>query len=96
MQKKLGAIKKTEYDQLVKKVNVVQTTDTSNLAKKTDYNKEVNESEKKLTECNHKCISTQEFNKLELKNVARTLAQGNDVADFVKKTDFDDELRNLN
>ena len=48
MQKKLGAIKKTEYDQLVKKVNVIQTTDTSNLAKKTDYNKEVNESEKKL------------------------------------------------
>ena len=34
MQKKLGAIKKTEYDQLVKKVNVIQTTDSSNLAKK--------------------------------------------------------------
>ena len=51
---------------------------------------------KKINECNHKCISTQEFNKLESKNVARTLARGNDVADFVKKTDFDDELRNLN
>ena len=29
--------KKTVYDELVKKVNAIQTTDTSNLVKKVDY-----------------------------------------------------------
>ena len=32
------AIKKTVYDELVKKVNAVRTADTSNLVKKTHYN----------------------------------------------------------
>ena len=39
---------KNEYDELVKKVNAIQTTDTSSLVKKTDCNTKVNEIEKKL------------------------------------------------
>ena len=38
---------KNEYDELVKKVNAIQTTDTSSLVKKTDGNTKVNEIEKK-------------------------------------------------
>ena len=34
---KLDVIKKTEYDELVKKVNDIKTTDTRNLVKKADY-----------------------------------------------------------
>ena len=30
-------VKKSEYNELVKKINAIQTTDTSNLVKKTDY-----------------------------------------------------------
>ena len=32
-------VKKTAYDELVKKVNVIQTTDTSDLIKEADYDK---------------------------------------------------------
>ena len=39
---------KTEYDELIKKINAIQTTDTSNLVKKTGYNTKLNEIEKKL------------------------------------------------
>ena len=31
-------VKKTAYDKLVKKVNAIKTTDTSNLDEKADYN----------------------------------------------------------
>ena len=31
-------VKKTEYKELVKKVNAIQTTGSSNLVKETDYN----------------------------------------------------------
>ena len=41
-------IKKTEYDELGKKLNNIRTTDTSDLIEKTDYNAKVNEVEKKL------------------------------------------------
>ena len=39
-------VKNTEYNELVKKVKTIQTIDTSNLLKKTDYNTEINETEK--------------------------------------------------
>ena len=39
-------VKNTEYDELVKKVKAIQTTDTSSLVKKTDYNTKINEIEK--------------------------------------------------
>ena len=37
----------TEFDKLVKKANAIQTTNTSNLVKKTDYNTNIKEIEKK-------------------------------------------------
>ena len=36
-------VKKTEYNELVKNVNAIQTTDTSDLVKKIDYNTKSNE-----------------------------------------------------
>ena len=45
---KNDVIKKTECDELVEKVSAIQTTDTGNLVKKTDYNTKINGTEKKL------------------------------------------------
>ena len=74
----------------------------SNLLKKTDYNTKINETEKKISDHDHdKYITTPEFNKLTVENFVARLAQANlssksDIANFVKKTDFDDKLKNLN
>ena len=38
-------VRKTVYDELVTKFNVIQTTDTSNLVQKADYNTKVAEIE---------------------------------------------------
>ena len=71
-------------------------------SKKTDYNTKINVTEKKITNHEHgKYITTAEFDKIIAKNFAARLAQGNiasksDFADFVKKTGFDDKLKNLN
>ena len=95
-------VKKTEYNEVAKKVNN-STTDTSNLVKKTDYNTKFNKIENKVTTHHDydKYITTQLFNKLTAEIVAARLAQANlasknDIANLVKKTDFDDKLRNLN
>ena len=57
-----------------------------NLVKKTDYNTNVNEIEKKISDDNHdKYITTPEFNKVIAENSAARLAQEN----LVTKTDFD-------
>ena len=40
-------VTKTLYDELAKNVNAIETTDTSNLAKKAGYNKTFSEFEKK-------------------------------------------------
>ena len=65
----------------------------SNLVKKTDYDTEVNEIEKKVTDHTHdKYINTPEFNKPTAENFAARLAQAN----LVTKTDFDNKLINLN
>ena len=70
--------------------------------KKTDYNTKIIETESKITGHDHdKYIITPEFNKLTAENFAARLAQANlayknDIANFVKKTDFDDKLKNLN
>ena len=62
---------KTEYNELVKKVNAIQTTDASYLVRKIDYNTKINEIEKKITNHDHdKYISTEEFNKLTAGNFA--------------------------
>ena len=40
---KNNAVKKTKYDDLFKKVDAVESTGTSNLVKKLDYNTKINE-----------------------------------------------------
>ena len=96
-------VKKTDNDELVKNVNAVQTTDTSNLVTKTDYNTKINEIEKKLLFHDHsnKYITTQKFNKSTSQIFVVRLAQANfasknDIAVLVKKTDFEDRLKKLN
>ena len=47
-------VKKTEYDELAKKVKVIQTTHTSDLVKKkSEYNTKINEIENKITDHDH-------------------------------------------
>ena len=64
---------------------------TSNLAKKTDYNMKTSEIEKKITDYDHdKYITTPEFNKFTAKNFAARLAQANlasknEIANFLKR-----------
>ena len=90
-------VKKTVYDKLIKKVNVIQTSDTSNLVQKADYNGNIPEIEKKIFDHDHgKYITTQEFNKLTAVDFAARLAKVKlatkaDIADIVKKTDFDEK-----
>ena len=57
-------VKKTKYDKLVKEVNAVQTSDTSDLVKKINYNTKINEIENKILDHGHdKSNTAQEFNK---------------------------------
>ena len=66
---KNDVIKKAKSVELVKKVNIIQITATSNSVKKTDYNTKINEIENKTKDHDHvKYITTQEFNKLTLDN----------------------------
>ena len=65
----------------------------SNLVKKTDYDTNITEIEKKLTDHNHdKYISTPEFNT----SAADFLNVRLEQADLVTKTDFHDKLKSLN
>ena len=65
--------------------------------KKADYNTNISEIEKKITDHDHnKHITTPEFNKLTAENVTATLAQANLARDRLKETDFDDKLKKLN
>ena len=51
------------YNELVRQVNVIQTTDISNLVKTANYNTNISDIEKEIFDCNHdKDINTQEFN----------------------------------
>ena len=75
----------------------------SNLVKKTDYNTKITEIENKITtDHDHdRYVTTQEFNKLTSENFTARLAQANlasksDIANFVRKTDFEDKLKSLN
>ena len=57
------------YDALVKKLIAIQTTDTSNLLLKADYNTEIAKIKMKILDHDHsKYITTQEFNKLTAEN----------------------------
>ena len=75
----------------------------SNLVKKTDYKKKINEIKNEITtNYDHdKYITTQEFNKITSENFTARLKQANlvkknDITNFVKKTDFDDKQKKLN
>ena len=48
---------------MVKKINAIQSTDTSNLVKKADYNTKIGEIEKKIQD-HDKYITNQKFNGL--------------------------------
>ena len=71
----------------------------TNLAKKADYNTKISKIEKKITDHNHdKYITTPAFNKFtakifDLRLKRANLASKSDIANFVKKTDFDNILK---
>ena len=93
-------VKKVEYNELVKDLNTIQSTDTSNLVKKNDYDTKIGEVENKIDHDHGKNITTQELNKLTVHNFAAKLAQAKlatkaDIADFVKELHFDDKLNNI-
>ena len=87
------------YDELVKKVNTIQTIDTINLVTKADFNIKIKEIENKIPD--HDKYITNESNKLVKQNFAERLKQANlankiDIADFLKKTDFVERLIKIN
>ena len=91
-------------NEVVKKVNAIQTTDTSNLVKQTGYNRKINEIEKDIItdhDRSNKYITTKEINKLTVGTFAARLSKANltskiDIAAWTKKADFDDKLKHLN
>ena len=60
---KNNVVKKTEYDELIKKDNNIKTTDTNDLVKKADCDTKIGETEKKITDRDHsnEYITTQEL-----------------------------------
>ena len=79
-----------------------KTPNVSNLIKKIGYNIKISETENEITaDHDHdKYITTQEFNKLTSENFTARLKQANlaskgDIANFVKKTDFDNKLKDV-
>ena len=79
------------------RANVKAELDLSNYATKADLKNATDDE----NDDHAKYIITEEFNKLTLENFASGLAQANlasknDFVNFVKKTDFDDKLKNLN
>ena len=81
---------------------MISTADNSNLVKQTDYKTKINEIQNKINGHDHALyITTQEFNKLTADNFAARLAQANlaskdDITKFLKKTNFDDKLKEVN
>ena len=72
-----------------------------NLVKKTDYNTSTCENENEITTDHDKYITTQEFSKsasetFTVRLTEANLTSKNDIANFVKKTDFDEKLKYFN
>ena len=70
--------------------------------KKNDYNTKISKTENKIgSDHDHdKYITTQELNKLTSENFTARLKQANlasknDIANFIKKTDFDESLKTV-
>ena len=82
-------------------LTAVENKIPSNLVIKISYNTKISEIEKKITNHNYdKYITTGEFNKftaeifyLRLKRA--NLASKSNIANFVKKTDFDNKLKDV-
>ena len=93
-------VKRIVYDELVQKVNAIQTIDISGLVINADCIPKIEEIEKAIP--NHdKYITIPEFNKFTKENFGERLKQANlssknDIAGFVKKTHFDEKLTNIN
>ena len=84
---------------MIKKFNAIQTNDTIDLVKKTDYSTKIDEIQIKILN-DYKYVTTTEFNKLKLENFATRLKQAklatkDDIANFVKKTDSDGKPMNI-
>ena len=82
-------LKKTKYDELVKNVNAIHSTGTSNSVKKTDWKKII-----------MIIVISILLNKLTSEHfttrlVQAILASKNAIAAFVKKTNIDDKLKIL-
>ena len=95
---KIEVVKKTEYSELVRKVNNINTTDTSDLVKNTDHNTKIMQLKRKL-------LITIMLNTLLLKKLVSerfparlaqaNLARKNDIVALVKKTDLDESIKVL-
>lgn len=66
---KKEVVKKIVYDELVKKVNTIQTTDSSDLVKQADYNTKTYKL-KKISD-HDEFIATQELKKLREQNLSK-------------------------
>ena len=88
---KNNVVKKTECDELVKKVNVIKTTDTSNLIKKLIITQKLMKLKRKLLIIIMiDTLLLKNFNKLTGDNFTARLAQANlasksDIVNFIKK-----------
>ena len=97
---KNDVVKRTGYNELVKKVNNITTTDTKNLVKKAHYNTKINETGNKISDHDHaRYVTSQEFNKLISESFTARLKQANlaiktdipDITDFVDDLDDPDK-----
>ena len=82
-------VTKAKYNKLIKTINAIQTTHTSDLVKKTVYNTKINEIDQKITDHDHvKYVIPQEFSNSTADNFAARLKQENlvskyDIADLL-------------
>lgn len=92
-------MKLIKNDRFVKKVNAIETTVTSDLVKKASYNTKIGETEKKIDHDYEIYITTQQLNKLTKENFTARLKEAKiatkaHIVDLMRKTDFDDKLKN--
>ena len=93
-------MKLIKNEELVKKVNAIETTVTSDLVKKANYNTKIGETEKKKFDHDYEIyITTQQLNKLTKENFTARLKEAKiatkaHIVDLMRKTDFDDKLKN--
>ena len=82
------------FDELVKKIDTIETTDTSNVVKNTDRNTKISEIINTILNHDHDKYSTQKFSELTREDFAAKpkeakLATKNDIIDLIKKANID-------